>query len=277
MRVVGLTALALGCFAGNSLLCRLALAEHHADAGSFTAIRLLSGALVLALLARGRTSEGAKWPSAIALFFYAAPFSYAYLRLGAAIGALVLFACVQATMIGWGIVGRGERPSALSWLGILIALGGLIALTVPGKSAPDPIGAVTMAVAGIAWGVYSLRGGKAKGDPIALTSSSFTRAALLVLPVLAIERSSWNVDARGIALAIASGAICSGIGYSIWYAALRGLTATRAATLQLLVPILAAGAAVSVLDEQLTVRLAFTSVAILGGVALSIAGRIVQR
>jgi drug/metabolite transporter (DMT)-like permease len=302
-RVVALTATALTCFAGNSLLCRLALAEKAIDATSFTFVRIVSGAIVLFFLARPRLiaaaaaaataaaaaataagaksdeperpTESARWISSAALFAYAAPFSYAYLKLGAAIGALVLFASVQATMIGWGIV-RGERPSLVSWVGILIALGGLIALTVPGKSAPDPVGAAAMAFAGIAWGVYSLRGRLAKGDPVALTSASFTRsvafAAILLLVAIA-AMFPLHASPRGILLATASGAIASGVGYSIWYAALRHLTATRAAILQLLVPILAAALAVVLLGETLSIRLLLASSLILGGVAITIRGK----
>lgn len=288
-RVVALTAMALLCFAGNSILCRLALAERTIDATSFTFVRLVTGAAVLFVVARVRRlkqpslvahrpgREHPRWISATALFAYAAPFSYAYLKLGAAIGALVLFASVQATMIGWGIV-RGERPSLVSWAGVVIALGGLVALTVPGKSAPDPIGALAMAFAGVAWGVYSLRGRLAEGDPVVATSSSFTRsvawaAVLLLLVGLAGFASTLHASSRGILLATASGAIASGVGYSIWYAALRHLTATQAAILQLLVPLLAATLAVVLLGEQLSTRLVAASAAILGGVLITIRGK----
>lgn len=277
-RTLLLTATAMACFAGNSLLGRLALAEGHVDPATFTAIRLATGALVLAVLALRRTPDArapaAKWTSAALLFAYAAPFSYAYLRLGAALGALILFAAVQATMVGWGVA-RGERPSALGWVGIVGASAGLVALTLPGRGAPDPLGAAEMALAGVAWGAYSLRGRVASGDPVVLTSSSFTRAlplsALLVAlvgPVVGVHAS-----ARGVLLAMASGALASGVGYSIWYAALRHLSATRAAVVQLLVPILAAGGAVAWLGEPVTKRLVVTSAAILGGVALTIRDR----
>lgn len=273
-----LTAIALTCFAGNSLLCRPALAGGNVDAATFTAVRLATGAAVLAFLARGRRADDrssrAKWTSAAALFGYAAPFSYAYLRLGAAIGALILFASVQATMIGWG-VRRGERPPPLAWIGIVIALGGLATLTVPGKSAPDPLGACVMALAGVAWGAYSLLGRVSQGDPVVTTASSFSRAApiaglmLLVLaPVLGVHASP-----RGIALAATSGALASGVGYSVWYAALRHLSTTRAAVLQLLVPVISAAGAVALLGESVSARLVGTSAAILGGVALTIRAR----
>lgn len=265
-------AVALVCFAANSLLCRLALAGGRIDAASFTAVRLATGAIVLALLARGRNdprTARTKWWAAFALFAYAAPFSYAYLRLGAAIGALVLFACVQATMIGYGVA-RGERPSLLAWIGIGIALSGLALLTVPGKSAPDPIGAVTMAIAGMAWGAYSLLGRVSPGDPVATTAASFARAAPMAVVPWLLTIHGTHASPRGVALAAASGAVASGVGYSVWYAALRHLTATRAAVLQLLVPVLAAAGAIALLGETVSSRLVTSSAAILGGVALTI-------
>ncbi len=286
-RGIALTAIALTCFAGNSLLCRPALAGGSVDATTFTAVRLASGALVLALLSRGRPSDTrtsrAKWLSALALFAYAAPFSYAYLKLGAAIGALILFASVQATMIGWGVL-RGERPRPLAWLGISIALAGLATLTVPGKSAPDPLGAATMALAGVAWGAYSLLGRVSPGDPVVTTAASFARAAPMAAAVFVIVATRFvtpdgmfgsgaQASPRGLALAFVSGALASGVGYSVWYAALPHLTTTRAAVLQLLVPVLAALGAVVLLGETVSARLAGASVAILSGVALTITAR----
>ena len=270
------TALALIGFAGNSLLCRLALADRTIDAASFTAVRLASGAVVLVLLARGwragpRSAGNAI--SAAALFAYAAPFSYAYLRLGAGLGALVLFGAVQATMIGWGIV-RGERPRLAVWLGLGLALGGLVGLAAPGASSPDLVGVAAMTVAGVAWGVYSLRGRSSPGGPLATTAANFARSVPLaaVLLVAAALLSGLHGSARGILLAALSGAIASGLGYSLWYAALPGLTATRAAILQLLVPVLAAGGGVGLLGERVSLRLLLTGAAILGGVALAIRG-----
>jgi drug/metabolite transporter (DMT)-like permease len=278
-RGIVLTAVALVCFAGNSLLCRLALAERHVDAATFTAVRLASGALTLAVLAMGRQrparATGAKWTSGALLFAYAAPFSFAYLKLGAAIGALILFASVQATMVGWGVL-KGERPNALAWLGIVVALGGLVALTIPGRSAPDPLGAFAMAAAGMAWGGYSLRGRTTEGDPVVTTATAFARALPLGVALMAVAATGaveLHATTRGVALAALSGAIASGVGYSVWYAALRHLTATRAAVLQLLVPILAAGGAVLVLGEGVTARLLGAAAAIIGGVALTIAAK----
>jgi drug/metabolite transporter (DMT)-like permease len=273
-----LTTLAIICFAGNSILCRLALADGLVDAATFTTVRLASGALVLVLLAsrrgRDRRVGAAGWASAVMLFAYAAPFSYAYLRLGAAMGALILFASVQVTMVSWGVL-RGERPSHLAWFGIAVAIAGLVGLTVPGRGAPDPLSTVVMAIAGIAWGAYSLRGRVASGDPLVTTAASF----LLSLPfsagliAVALPTQGLHATARGITLAIASGALASGLGYSIWYAALPDLSATRAAVVQLLVPVLAAGGAVIWLGERVSTRLVIASAAILGGVALTIRDR----
>ena len=275
LKVPALTAIALCCFAGNSLLCRLALADRHIDATTFTAVRLASGALVLALLVRRRPRpENAKpgsWLSAAFLFGYAAPFSYAYLRLGAAMGALILFASVQATMISWGVA-RGERPPALAWLGIILAMGGLVGLTAPGATAPDLLGTAGMVAAGIAWGAYSLRGRVAKSDPLLTTASSFARALPFVAVLLVVASTAFDLQAsaRGIVLATISGALASGVGYAVWYAALPGLTATGAAVLQLLVPILAASGAMIWLGEQVSLRFVLASAAILGGLALTV-------
>src|SRR5229473_7406150 len=159
-RTLLLTLLALIGFAANSLLCRRALGLGLIDPASFTSVRLLSGAAALALilaLRGGSPVAGGSWVSALALFAYAAAFSFAYVRIGAAVGALLLFGAVQATMLGWGLF-RGERPRAAEWAGLAVALTGLVALVARGLSAPDPIGAALMITAGVAWGVYSLRG-----------------------------------------------------------------------------------------------------------------------
>jgi len=186
-------------------------------------------------------------------------------------GALILFAAVQATMVGWAVV-RGERPSAVGWLGIGVAFAGLVWLTAPGKSAPDPIGAAGMAIAGVAWGVYSLRGRSAGGDPVATTAASFLRA-LPFVALLFLVPGAIHVSRFGVLLAVASGALASGAGYSVWYAALPLLSATRAAVLQLLVPIVAAVGAIALLGEHLSTRLVVASVAIIGGVLLTIRDR----
>lgn len=267
MRVVVFVVLALLGFAANSLLCRAALGSGAIDAASFTAIRIASGAAILLVLARGQ--RAGSWSSALALFAYAAAFSFAYLRLVTATGALILFACVQATMIGWGVA-KGERPHALEWLGLAIAVAGLVALLLPGLAAPDPIGAALMASAGIAWGIYTLRGRGATA-PLAATAGNFARATPMAAVLLvAIPITGGRAEASGIALAIASGAIASGIGYSLWYAALPSLAAMRAAIVQLSVPVIAAAGGAIVLHETVTLRLAIATALILGGIAIAL-------
>jgi drug/metabolite transporter (DMT)-like permease len=276
-RTAVLTALALAAFAGNSLLCRAALRDTPIDAASFTAIRIASGAIALWLIVRLRASPQARagsWPSALALFAYAAAFSFAYLSLTAATGALLLFGAVQATMIGAGIA-RGERLSTLQWLGVVVAGAGLVGLLLPGLTAPPLGGALLMIAAGIAWGVYSLRGrapAAATVDPTVANAGNFARATPMALLLLGVAflapREAVRFDAAGAGYALASGAITSGLGYAVWYAALKGLRATSAATVQLSVPVLTAMAGVVLLAEPLTLRVALASVAVLGGIAL---------
>lgn len=268
-RTMVLTALALTAFAGNSLLCRAALAHTQVDAASFTTIRLLSGALMLSVLVRirgGRRPGRGNWLSAMALFAYAAGFSFSYLQLTAAAGALILFAAVQATMIGYGLW-SGERMHALQVLGLLLAGGGLVGLLLPGLSAPPLEGALLMLGAGVAWGVYSLRG-KGAGDPLQVTAGNFVRAApmALLLSLALLDRAS--LDPAGARYAVLSGALASGVGYAIWYTALPLLPSTTAATVQLSVPVIAALGGVFFLGEALSLRLLISSVAIIGGVAL---------
>jgi drug/metabolite transporter (DMT)-like permease len=275
-RTAALTAAAMLAFAANSLLCRAALVGEYADAASFTTLRLASGALALGVLARARGSAAppsrVAWGSALALFAYAIAFSLAYLRIPAGTGALLLFAAVQLTMIGAGLRG-GERPKALEWVGLAVSLAGLVMLTRPGLSRPDPTGAALMLGAGVAWGVYSLRG-RGAADAVAANASSFARAVPLALATSAAFGllAATRLTLAGVILAIASGALTSGLGYAVWYAALRGLTATRAAVVQLSVPPLAALGGVLVLGEDVTQRLVLASVLILGGIALAILG-----
>ncbi len=275
LSVAAAAVLALVAFASNSILCRGALGAHAIAALPFTVVRLACGAATLALVARGRGRVIAppvrRWEGALALFAYAACFSFAYLRIGAGIGALVLFAVTQATMIGWGLL-RGERPSGLEWLGIAVALGGLAALTAPGATAPDPLGVVLMAAAGAGWGAYSLLG-RGAGDPIAANASAFARALLPAAALALLPGADRAWTGRGLALAAVSGAIASGLGYSLWYAALPHLTRTRAAAVQLAVPALAAAAAVLVLGERATPRLLVCGGVITAGVALALLGR----
>lgn len=273
-RVLLLTTLAMLAFAGNSVLCRLALKHTGIDPATFTSVRLVSGALVLWLLVRvrdGRTARAGNWPSALALFAYAAAFSWAYVSLPTAAGALLLFGAVQATMIGYGLW-QGERLAPRQTLGLLAACAGLIALMLPGLSAPPLGGALLMMAAGVAWGVYSLRG-KGGGDATQTTSGNFQRAALLTLILSALTLPQARLDGAGLVYAVVSGAITSGLGYAVWYTAVRGLPATSAATVQLSVPVIAALGGALFLHEPLTLRLITTSLAILGGVALVTLGR----
>ncbi|WP_024302316.1 DMT family transporter [Pseudogulbenkiania sp. MAI-1] len=273
-RVAALTVLAMTAFAGNSLLCRQALKHTAIDPATFTTLRLVSGALVLWLIVRLRGDSGVgrgRWRSALALFLYAAGFSFAYVSLSAATGALLLFGAVQATMIGVGLA-KGERLSGRQLVGLVAALGGLAGLLLPGLAAPPLAGAVMMLLAGVAWGAYSLLG-KGAGDPTRVTAGNFLRAVPLAisLSLLLMPAASW--DTAGTVYALLSGALASGVGYAVWYTALRGLSATSAATVQLTVPVIAAAGGVVLLGEPLTLRLVLASVAILGGVWLVIAGK----
>lgn len=270
-RAATLTILALVAFAGNSLLCRAALAHTDMDAASFTRVRLLSGTAVLwtVVLLRGCTLPGSgNWLSAFALFAYAAGFSFSYLHLTVAVGALILFAAVQATMIGYGLW-SGERMRLLQVAGLALACGGLIGLLLPGLSAPPLGGALLMLGAGIAWGVYSLRGKRA-GDPLNVTAGNFLLAVPMALALNVALSGSATLDLRGVGYAFLSGALASGMGYAIWYMALPLLKSTIAAAVQLSVPIIAAFGGVLFLDEPATPRLLAASVAIIGGIALVI-------
>lgn len=273
-RIAVLTALAMVAFAANSVLCRMALAPGAIDPASFTTIRLVSGAGTLALIIAARTGgvgRRGSWASASFLFLYAAAFSFAYVSLSAGTGALILFGTVQATMVAWALR-SGERPHPMQWLGLATALAGLAWLVSPGVAAPAPLGALLMATAGIAWGVYSLLG-RGTRDPLADTAGNFLRAAPMALVLSLLWMHSARAGPVGVALAVASGALASGVGYVIWYAALRGLTATRAATVQLSVPVIAAAGGVLFLGERVDLRLVSASVLILGGIGLALAGR----
>ncbi|MFL6537236.1 MAG: DMT family transporter [Chthoniobacterales bacterium] len=267
--LVVLVTLAMVAFAGNSLLCRVALRENAIDAASFTAIRIGSGALVLWLACRRRRiAIAGNWFSAGALFVYAAAFSLAYISLPAGTGALLLFAAVQTTMIVAGLRG-GERLRAAQWFGVIFALTGLVLLLLPGIAAPAFLSATLMLIAGVGWGIYSLRG-KVAGDPIAATAGNFIRALPLALVFAAISYRSIVTTPAGIAFAAMSGAITSGLGYVVWYATLPYLRATSAATVQLSAPVIAALGGVLLLGESLTARMMLASVAVLGGIALAI-------
>jgi drug/metabolite transporter (DMT)-like permease len=268
-----LTILALIAFAANSVLCRLALGEVAIDPASYTAVRLITGAAALWLIDTfRRAAPSAKfsgsWISAAMLFLYAVTFSFAYISLSAGTGALILFATVQITMIAVGLY-TGERPEKSEWLGLLIAIGGLIYLVSPGITAPSIVGSLLMATAGIAWGVYSLRG-RGASDPVAVTTDNFLRTIPLAFGLTLLWLSKLALTPVGFLWATLSGSITSGVGYVLWYAALPRLTATRAATVQLAVPVLAALAGVVALSEAISLRLVISAVVILGGVGLAI-------
>ncbi|MCH8274169.1 MAG: DMT family transporter [Armatimonadetes bacterium] len=271
-----LTAVALAAFAGNSLIARVALREGSIDAVGFTALRILGGAgflwLLIALPKGGRLPRGScDWRPAVMLFAYAITFSLAYLELTAGTGALILFGAVQITMIGVGLV-TGERFRPRQLAGALVAVGGLVYLTLPGVAAPPLRGAILMAASGVAWGVYSLLG-RNVSNAAAATTANFMLAAPLALVSGAAMLPSLELSSSGVWWAILSGAITSGLGYIVWYLALPGLGSLRAGVSQLTVPVIAALGGAALLAEPVTVRLALSAVATLGGVALAVAGR----
>jgi len=274
-RLFILTLATMIAFASNSLLCRSALKQTSIDAASFTFIRIFSGAVALWLIRRGlmveRSSDSplrqdGNWWSALALFAYAAAFSFAYRSLSAGTGALLLFGAVQATMIFWG-VRKGERLHAIQIVGLVLAVSGLVVLLFPGLSAPPFSGSILMLGAGVAWGIYSLRG-KQSGNAVAATAGNFLRAVPFAAIVSIILFPWAHLDRAGIGYAVLSGAIASGLGYVIWYTALPHLKAASAATVQLSVPVLAATGGILLLGEPLTLRYLFASIAVLGGIAL---------
>jgi drug/metabolite transporter (DMT)-like permease len=283
LRLVFLVTLAMLAFAGNSLLCRMALKHTPIDPASFTAVRLLSGACMLWLVVRIKSGKlpasgaagpaGGNWPSAAALFIYAAGFSWAYVSMSAATGALLLFGAVQATMIGYGVF-RGERLRPPQLAGFALALAGLVALMLPGLATPSLAGSLSMLSAGIAWGVYSLRGKRPQGagpaDPTRVTAGNFARAVPMALVLSLALAGHRSLDGAGLGYAVVSGALASGLGYAIWYQALPALKATHAATVQLSVPVIAALGGIAFIGETLTLTLVLASVAILGGIALVI-------
>jgi len=277
--------LAMLAFAGNSLLCRLALQDGRLDPAVFTALRLAAGALMLWLLlmlrgrqrhdagdaaagSRGNRGNRGSWPSAAALFVYAIAFSWAYTGLTAATGALLLFAAVHATMIGTSVA-RGERLTGWQWAGVGIAFAGLLVLLMPGLQAPSPLGAALMVASGVAWGIYTLRG-RGAADPTAVTAGNFIRAVPLGLMALALFGTEFALPSMPVAAALASGALASGLGYAIWYAALPALRAATAATVQLSVPLIAAVGGALWLGEPVTARMLVAMLAIIGGIAVVI-------
>lgn len=273
---IPLTVAALFAFAANSLLARAALGNHAIDPASFTAVRLVSGAVVLAILFSQQGGSlrrlPGSWGSGVALLVYAAAFSFAYLRLGAAAGALILFGAVQTSMLLWGMLQR-DRPTRAELAGLIIAFAALVYLLLPGLGTPDAFGSLLMISAGVAWGIYSIRG-RSTFDPIGQTAGNFMRAAALVLPLALAQIGQAHATITGITLALISGGITSGLGYVLWYRALPGLSTTQAATVQLTVPIIAALGAVLFLSEALSVRLVVASLCLLGGVSLAMLPRV---
>jgi drug/metabolite transporter (DMT)-like permease len=273
-RVLILTLAAMIAFASNSLLCRAALRQTSIDAASFTFVRVFSGAVVLWLAMNLRrmirttrdVGVGGNWISALALFLYAAGFSFAYVDVAAGTGALLLFGAVQATMILWGLH-KGEHLRAIQLVGLIVAMTGLVVLLFPGLSAPPLFGSILMLGAGVAWGIYSLRGKREK-NPVTATTGNFVRAVPFAAAVSIIFLRWLNLDLAGVIYAIISGAITSGLGYVIWYSVLPRLKAASAATVQLSVPVLAATGGILLLGEPITLRYVLASVAVLGGIAL---------
>jgi drug/metabolite transporter (DMT)-like permease len=275
LRTPAYTILALIAFAANSILCRLALSGPAIDAASFTSVRLIAGAVTLAVLVRGRGAIPVplpgSWRSAAMLAIYALPFSLAYVSLTAGTGALLLFGAVQVTMLLTTIRG-GERPGALQWIGVTLALGGLVYLMLPGITAPPFVPALLMVLAGAAWGIYSLLG-RGSADPLAETAGNFVRAVPFALAASVVMLPGLHVERAGIILAVTSGAVASGLGYVIWYAALRSLSGFTASIVQLAGPVLAATGGVLLLGERVTPRLFLAGGLVLGGIALAIVGR----
>lgn len=271
-QTIGLATVAMLAFAANAVLCRLALVRGSIDPTGFTLVRVGSGVatlwLMLAFMGRASVMQGS-WRAALALFAYAAAFAFAYIRLSAGTGALLMFGAVQATMVTTGLV-RGERLTVSQWFGFIVALVGLAALLTPGAAAPPISRAMLMLAAGVAWGAYSLLGRNAV-DPLAGTAGNFLRALPMTVALAAVFGTKF--DQSGLVYAIMSGAVASGLGYSIWYAALRGLSPAQGASVQLSVPVITALAGTIALREAITIRLSLSSIAIVGGIALVIAKR----
>jgi drug/metabolite transporter (DMT)-like permease len=276
IRAAAYTSAAMLAFAGNSIICRMALADEAIDPASFTALRLVSGAVALLLIVAGsggdrKVFRHGSWPSALMLFLYAIGFSYAYIDLDAGTGALILFGFVQGTMIAMAIA-AGNRPQAVEWLGWLVATAGLVWLLLPGAAAPSIGGAALMAIAGIAWGVYSIRG-KVESDALGATAANFARSVPIVLIIFVVGLDQLFLTPRGVLLALISGALTSGIGYVIWYAALNYLSSIQAALVQLSVPAIAAAGGIMLLAEPLSLRLVVAGTLILGGIFLALVGK----
>jgi len=275
MRIITYATMAMVAFAANSVLCRVALRQGTIDPASFSTIRLISGAVALLLVTGWRrnaavTASGS-FTSPGLLALYAVPFSFAYTRLSTGTGAVILFGCVQISMLG-AALRSGERVHIVQWIGLSLALAGLVYLVFPALATPSVLSTVLMAIAGVSWGVYSWRG-RATSDPLTATASNFVLAIPLAVLVSLVALPRFHVESRGIMLSVASGAIASGLGYAAWYAALPGLSGTQAAVVQLAVPVLAAAGGVIFLTEFISTRLVLSTTFVLGGIALAIVGR----
>ena len=284
-RTLSLVTVAMVAFAANSLLCRMALANTDIDPVSFTAMRLTSGALALAVLSlfslRKVPGDSSLWVNlksnatflgGVSLFLYALCFSYAYISMATGTGALLLFGAVQLTMISFGLA-RGERFKRFQWLGFLLAFAGLVILLLPNASAPPLLAGIIMVTAGIAWGVYSLLGKRSKSALFA-TSGNFIYASILCIPLvgflLLLNSRVLVFDNTGALLALVSGIVASGCGYAIWYSVLPVIKSTTAATVQLSVPVIATLMGWAILGEQLSIQIVIASVMTLGGIYLVI-------
>ncbi len=274
-----LAGIALLAFAANSVLCRLALRDGAIDPASFTAVRIASGALMLLVVATTVRSEGGarprSWRAAAMLFLYAAAFSFAYVSLSAGTGALFLFGAVQVTMLVAATLG-GERLGSLQWVGFLSAVGGLAWLVAPGVTAPSPSGALLMTGAGIAWGLYSVHG-RGSSAPLLETRTNFVLAVPMALLLVLVAMKGLHLSPRGVGLAVISGAVTSGLGYVVWYRALRSLSGVSAALVQLATPVITAVGGILWLGEALTHRVVVATVLVLGGIALAISARELRR
>ena len=271
-----LTSMALIAFAANSVLCRLALGSGAIDASSFTVVRLLSGSIVLLVIigvTRKSSTQSAKgsWAASFMLFLYAVTFSYAYISLDTGTGALILFASVQITMILLSLI-SGTRLHFIEWIGVTVAFAGFVYLILPGVTTPSIMGFLLMTIAGIAWGIYTLKG-RGSNAPLVDTAYNFFRTTPLVLILVISTISKANYSFEGILLAVISGGITSGIGYTIWYIALGGLSSTQAAVLQLSVPVIAAFGGVIFVAETITFRLAISATFVLGGILMVVIGK----
>lgn len=275
-RTIAFTGLALLAFAGNSVLCRLALGGNSIDAASFTSIRLLSGIVMLVAILKmtgkvGKNISKGSWPAALMLFLYAAAFSFAYITLDTGTGALILFGAVQITMI---MIGQftGHRLNFGEWAGVLLAFSGFIYLVMPGLTTPSLGGFLLMAVAGIAWGIYTLKG-RNSTNPVGDTAYNFLRTLPFVIILILVALPTARLSPEGVLLAITSGAITSGIGYAVWYHALGGLSVSKAAVVQLLVPVIAALGGAAFAGEAISLHLMLSSLLVLGGILVVIRGR----